>query len=171
MESLARELPVEPAFINLGGGWRKLTPEKTGALLTQPRKAFSSRCSIFMEPGHWYARDTGFAVCSVVKQVQSGDTINDTVNLSQHGHLRWTKMKLIIPIEPRPREAQRGQFFGASCFEGDLIGNFIVPFHSDFSHQAGLTPGQQVVFSNVNCYSIAWNESFNGIAQANVNPI
>ena len=60
MESLARELPVEPAFINLGGGWRKLTPEKTGALLTQPRKAFSSRCSIFMEPGHWYARDTGF---------------------------------------------------------------------------------------------------------------
>ena len=80
-------------------------------------------------------------------------------------------MKLIIPIEPRPREAQRAQFFGASCFEGDLIGNFIVPFHSDFSHQAGLTPGQQVVFSNVNCYSIAWNESFNGIAQANVNPI
>jgi len=45
-----------------------------------------------------------------------------------------------------------------------------VPYHSDFSHESGLIPGQQVVFSNVNCYSVAWNASFNGIARAKVNP-
>ena len=171
LESLARELPAEPAFINLGGGWSELTPEEIGALLTQARKAFPLPCSILMEPGHWYSRDTGFAVCTVVNQMQSSDTINYTVNLSRHGHLRWSDVKLIVPIESRPRKAQRVQFFGPSCFEGDRIGNFIVPYHTDFPHESGLTTGQQVVFSNVSCYSAAWNASFNGIARANINPI
>ncbi len=171
LASLARELPAEPTFINLGGGWSELTPEEIGNLLTQARKTFPLPCSILMEPGHWYSKDTGFAVCTVVNQMQSIDTINYTVNISQRAHLRWSDVKLIVPIVSQPRKVQQVQFFGPSCFEGDLIGNFMVPYHSDFSHESGLIPGQQVVFSNVNCYSAAWNASFNGVARAKVNPI
>ena len=171
LASLARELQVEPKFINLGGGWGKLTPEEIRTLLAEARKTFPLPCSILMEPGHWYSKDTGFAVCTVVNQMQSIDTINYTVNISKRAHLRWSDVNLIAPIESQPRKAQRVQFFGPSCFEGDLIGNFIVPYHSDFSHESGLIPGQQVVFSNVNCYSVAWNASFNGVARAKVNPI
>lgn len=168
LKLLADTQVVEPAFINLGGGWDELTREEISDVLTRARQAFPSPCSILMEPGRWYSKNAGFAACTVVNQMQSGDTINYTVNLSRECHLRWSRVKLVCPIEASPKKVQAVQFFGPSCYEGDLLGRFMVPYQNDFLHESGLAPGSQVIFSNVSTYSAAWNTSFNGIPRADV---
>jgi diaminopimelate decarboxylase len=56
--------------------------------------------------------------------------------------------------------------YGATCNEGDRLGEFLVPLPNfkDSPYQEG----DIVVFKNINCYSVSWNTSFNGIKPAEV---
>lgn len=168
LKYLARQLPVAPECINLGGGWHRLSDDEFGLVLTEARQAFPLPCSILIEPGRWYAEDAGFAVCTIVNRLQPGDTAKYVVNLSSRCHLRWSDVKLIFPLEPGFRRLHEVELFGPSCYEGDRIGRFLLPYRDDFLAESGFVPGKRIVFSGVSTYSAAWNTSFNGIPKADV---
>ncbi|MFC1776406.1 hypothetical protein ACFL3I_03580 [Pseudomonadota bacterium] len=166
LETLARQMSFDPAFINLGGGLHGMNREEIGSVLTLARKAFTAPCSILVEPGRWYGNNSGYAIGTIVNQKTAGDTMEYVVNLSRGCHLKWSAVKLIYPMGFNPKKFQEVQFFGSSCYEGDSIGRFLLPYEDDFIQESGFLPGRQVVFSGVNPYSAAWNTSFNGIPKA-----
>ena len=168
LRSLAHQQAIDPMVINLGGGWHGVNQEEMGGVLADARRAFPAPCSILLEPGQWYAKHSGFAVGNIVNQTQSGDIIKYVLDLSRDCHLKWSKVKLIYPTNNRPRRFCEVQFFGASCYEADLIGTFMLAYDSDFFRESGLATGGRVVFSNVSPYSAAWNMSFNGIPRAEI---
>jgi diaminopimelate decarboxylase len=118
------------------------------AVLADARRAFPAPCSIVLEPGQWYAKNSGFAVGNIVNQTRSG-TFKYVVDLSRDCHLKWSKVKLIYPTHGRPKKFCAVQFFGASCYEQDMIGKFMLPYDNDFLIESGLAMGERVVFSNV----------------------
>jgi len=165
---LASQLSLSLKFINLGGGWHSLGQEDISRILREARDVFPLPCSILIEPGRWYAENAGFAVGNIVNQSRSGGTVMYTVDLSGRCHLHWSDVRLLHTIDAGSTSACEAQFFGASCYEGDRVGKFLLPFPGDFFKESGLAPGKQVIFSGVSTYSIAWNTSFNGIPRAEV---
>ena len=168
LKILIEQQHLEPKFINLGGGWHNMDREGIIKVLGEARQAFPAPCAILLEPGRWYAENTGFAVGTIVNQTLAADTVKYTVNLSRECHLRWSKVKLIFPVYASAKKVRKVQFFGPSCYEDDRIGSFLLPYHDDFLTESGFTPGQRVVFSGVSTYSVALNRSFNGIPKADV---
>ena len=165
---LALQLRLGPTFINLGGGWHGLDKNEIGEVLTAARRAFPSTCSIIMEPGQWYGMNSGFALGTIVNQVICGDVIKYTMNLSSQCHLKWSEPKLVYPMAPRPRKFREVQFFGATCYEGDTVGSFLLPFVESFDEESGFALGSTIILSNICLYSIAWNTAFNGIPRADI---
>lgn len=168
LRSLAHRHSIDPIVINLGGGWHGVNQEEMDGVLADARRAFPEPCSILLEPGEWYAKQSGFAVGNIVNQTQSDDIITYVLDLSRDCHLKWSKVKLLYPTNTRPKRFCEVQFFGASCDEADRIGRFMLPYDRDFSRESGLVTGARVAFSNVSPYSAAWNMSFNGIPRAEI---
>ncbi len=168
LKALTRRASFEPVIINLGGGWHCLDHGDIASLLAEARRAFPAPCTLVIEPGQWYGKDAGFAVGTIVNQMTSTDTLKYVLNLSRACHLQWSGIKLLYSMAPRPRKNCAVQFLGATCYEGDSVGRFLLPYGDDFSRESGFAPGRQVIFSGVSLYSAAWNTSFNGIPKAEV---
>lgn len=165
---LAHECAIEPGVINLGGGWHLLNDVDIRNVLTEARRAFPQPWSILMEPGQWYAEKAGFAVGTIVNSASTDGVFKYVLDLSSECHLKWSAVKLLYPMMEGSRKFAEVQFYGASCYEADRIGKFMLPYEGDFVEQSGLLPGARVVFTNVSLYSLAWNTSFNGIPRANI---
>lgn len=165
---MTRQAEFEPRYINLGGGFHRTSLNDVGEILGAAKREFSPSCRILLEPGHYFSKRSGFAACRIVNQTMSADVIKVTVNLSKDCHLKWSRVKLLLSIDPRARKLQEVEIFGPTCYEEDRIGRFLVPFHQDLFSESGFAPGKQLFFSDVSIYSAAWNTSFNGIPKADV---
>lgn len=145
----------EPAFVNLGGAWHGI--EDIGAAFAQVRAAFPG-LELFVEPGRAYAAGAGFATGRVLASRQLADRVLSTVELSRACHLRWSQPELVAP-PPRAELRRKVQLVGPTCYEEDVIGEWIV----EPAHVA-----TRVVLRNITGYAVAWNTGFGGVPAADV---
>ena len=145
----------EPAFIDLGGAWHGIVD--VGAAFAEIRAALGG-IEILVEPGRLFARDAGFAVGRVLASREVGDRVLSIVQLSRVCHLRWSQVELVARA-PHPGAGRKVQLVGPTCYEEDVIGEWIV-------EPAQL--GERVVLKNVSGYALAWNTSFGGVPAADV---
>jgi diaminopimelate decarboxylase len=147
---------IEPAFIDLGGAWHGIAD--IAAAFAEIRAALPRALEILVEPGRLYAHDAGFATGRVLASRDVGDRVLCISELSRICHLRWSQVELVARA-PRPGERRKVQLVGPTCYEDDVIGEWIVePEHV----------GERVVLSNVSGYALAWNTSFGGVPAADV---
>jgi len=168
LSKLSRQLPRQPKYINLGGGWHALNEEGMTEVLREARQHFPPPCAILYEPGRWYADNAGFAIGTIVNQTHSDGIVRCTLDLSGKSHLHWSQARLLHTLEAGYKNGRPVQFYGPSCFEADYIGQYLVPYGDFFTRETGLRPGKQVIFSGISTYSAAWNTAFNGIPAADV---
>jgi diaminopimelate decarboxylase len=144
-----------PAFIDLGGAWHGIGD--LGAAFAEIRAALPA-LEILVEPGRLYAHDAGFATGRVLASRELADRVLSVVELSRICHLRWSQVELVARA-PRPGEGRKVQLVGPTCYEDDMVGEWIV-------EPAQLA--ERVVLRNVSGYALAWNTSFGGVPAADV---
>jgi diaminopimelate decarboxylase len=168
LADLARVLGIPLRCINIGGGWHRLAQPEVAAVLADVRRLFPHPCRVLMEPGRWYTGRDGYAIGRVANLSRDGEILRCTLDLSARSHLHWSNPRLLHFTEPHHEQGCIVQFYGASCYESDLIGRYYLPCSGDVLADTGLVPGAQVIFGNVSTYSAEWNTSFNGIPAAAV---
>jgi diaminopimelate decarboxylase len=168
LSELVRTLGMQPRYMNIGGGWHRLARPGIAAVLAEARRSFPLPCRILVEPGRWYNGPDGHAIGTVENLSLHDRILRVTLNLSARCHLHWSTPRLLHFTEPRHDQGCIVQFYGASCYESDLIGKYYLPCSGDVAMDTGLTRGARVVFGNVSTYSAEWNTSFNGIPEAGV---
>jgi diaminopimelate decarboxylase len=167
-------LGKDPAFLDLGGAWHGIA-DLAGAF-AQIRAAFGS-LEILVEPGRAVARDAGFACGRVVASREVADDLRTpfgsaarsgkagpcarvirVVELSRVCHLRWSQPELVAP-PPRADRRRKVVVLGATCYEEDVVGEWIVD-PADVE--------ARVVLRNITGYAVGWNTSFGGVPAADV---
>ena len=147
---------VTPAFIDLGGAWHGV-PDLASALV-EIRAAIPRSIELLIEPGRRYASGAGFALGVVHARRTLGDRELRVVDLSRTCHLRWSPIDLVAPA-PRPGEGRHVLVTGPTCFEEDVIGEWVVePAHVE----------RRIVVRDVPGYALAWNTGFGGVPPADV---
>jgi diaminopimelate decarboxylase len=146
---------VEPAFLDLGGAWHGIAD--IAAAFTEIRAALGS-LEVLVEPGRLYARQAGFATGRVAGARDAGDRLLCVSELSRICHLRWSQVELVASA-PRPGAGRKVQIVGATCYEDDVIGEWIVE---------PAQVAERIVLANVSGYALAWNTSFGGVPPADV---
>jgi len=155
---VAARCELTPAFIDLGGGWHGVA-DQLDAAFAAARAEVPASIELVIEPGRLFARGAGHAVGHVLAARRLDDRELRIVSLSRLAHLRWSPVELIGP-PPRPGHGGKVTFAGATCFEDDVIGDWIV--------DAPPAVGAQVGWSGVTGYSVAWNRGFAGVPAAAV---
>lgn len=166
LAKLGAQLPEPPAIINLGGGWHSVEKQQLNDLFALARKVFPEPCSVFIEPGQWFGKGAGLAVGEVVNKSGDDDNLGCVLNLSMDCHLRWSSPRLLVPVQLPALKFAKVYLGGASCYEADSLGCFMLPYRQDLAHDTSLGLGCRVLLSNISLYSLAWNQGFNGIAPA-----
>lgn len=146
----------EPAFIDLGGAWHGIGD--LGAAFAEIRAALPRSIEVLVEPGRLYSHEAGFATGRVLSSRDTGDRILRVIDLSRICHLRWSQVELVARA-PRPAEGRKVQLVGPTCYEDDVIGEWIVEPDQ---------VSERVVLRNVTGYALAWNTSFGGVPAADV---
>jgi diaminopimelate decarboxylase len=147
-----------PAFVNLGGAWQGIAD--LAAAFADVRAAVPAAIELIVEPGRLYANGAGFASGRVVVARALGDRELRVVELSRICHVRWSQIDLAARA-PRPGCGRDVLIAGPTCFEDDVLGEWIV-------EPDELARGARVVFRNVTGYALAWNASFGGVPPAEV---
>jgi diaminopimelate decarboxylase len=142
-------------FINLGGAWHGI--DDPTAALAEIRAALPD-IEIFIEPGRALTRDAGFATGRVLVRREVAERLVRVVELSRVCHLRWSQPELVAP-PPRADVRRKVVVVGPTCYEEDVIGEWIVDAHD---------VDERVVLRNVSGYAIAWNVGFAGVPPADV---
>ena len=135
------------------------------ALLIELRRFVPPSTTLIFEAGKLLFEDIGFAY-GKVKSIQcdlSGWAV--TLDLSKSCHLRWSVPQLIVQNFTSVNQVT-ASFYGPTCNEGDRLGEFLVPLADD--QDSPYQEGDIVVFKNINCYSVSWNTSFNGVKPADI---
>jgi diaminopimelate decarboxylase len=145
----------EPAFMNLGGAWHGVAD--LAAAFAEVRATFPS-LELFVEPGRAYAAEAGFACGRVLAKRELPDRVLSTVELSRACHLRWSQPELVAP-PPRADARRKVMLVGPTCYEEDVIGEWIV----EPAHVA-----TRAILRNITGYAVAWNTGFGGVAPADV---
>ena len=149
---------VEPGFLDLGGAWHAVADLPRTLLAI--RAAVPAALEICIEPGRWIARGAGFACGRVAVARELDDRALRVLELSRICHLRWSQPVLLAPA-PRPGAGRATVFAGPTCYEDDVLGDWIV-------EPAWFPAGAQVVLGNITGYALAWNTGFGGVAPADV---
>jgi diaminopimelate decarboxylase len=149
-------LDVEPAFIDLGGAWHGI--DDIERAFGEVRAALGA-VEILVEPGRLFAQQAGFATGRILSSRDIGDRTLAVCELSRICHLRWSQVELVAKA-PHPGEGRKLQLVGPTCYEEDMIGEWIVG-------HVPMTRGR-VVLRNVSGYALAWNTSFGGVPAADV---
>jgi diaminopimelate decarboxylase len=145
---------VAPAFLDLGGAWHGIT-DLAGAVAAS-RAAVPADIELVVVPGRLYADGAGFAAGRVRAVRDLGDRLLVTTDLSRICHLRWSQVDLVARA-PHPGEGQKVLVVGPTCFEEDVVGEWVV----DPAQVA-----ERIVLANVSGYALAWNTSFGGVLGA-----
>jgi diaminopimelate decarboxylase len=168
LAELAGALQAPLRCVNLGGGWHPLAQHEVEAALVEARRRFPEPCRVLLEPGRWYAASAGYAIGRVANQSREGNILRCTLDLSARCHLHWSQPRLLHFAEPGHDQGCIVQFYGASCYESDLVGKYYLPCSGGTPSAQALAPGAQVLFGNISTYSAEWNTSFNGIPAADI---
>lgn len=153
---VARACELEPAFVDLGGSWHGVG-DQLDAALAAVRAAVPAAIEVVIEPGRLFAHGAGYAIARVAATRTLADRELRVTTLSRIAHLRWSPVELVARA-PAPGTGVKVTFAGATCFEDDVIGDWIV---------ADPPPiGATVAWSGVTGYSLAWNRGFSGVPAA-----
>jgi diaminopimelate decarboxylase len=161
--AIADQFQLPLPSIDLGGGLAKIGFSQLESLLVELRRLVRSSTVLIFEAGKLLFEDIGFAY-GKVKSLQCdhrGWIV--TLDLSKSCHLRWSVPQLIVSESSSQVPVS---IYGATCNEGDRLGEFLVPIAN--VKGSPYQEGDIVVFKNINCYSVSWNTSFNGIKPAEV---
>ena len=118
----------------------------------------ASSVEVIVEPGRLYAERAGFATGRVTCVRELGDRCLVIGELSRVCHLRWSQVGLVTRA-PRPGKGGKTLIVGPTCYEDDVIGEWIVE---------RLSVGDRIVLNNVSGYALAWNTGFGGVPPADV---
>lgn len=158
--NLAHDGGLRPQFLNLGGGWHGVADDLP-QLWTAVRTALPTDLPLMVEPGRLFASRSGFAI----GWVQVARTLDDrelrVLDLSRACHLRWSQPALVDGA-PRPGHGRKILFAGPTCYEDDVLGEWIVDDRRDYR------PGEAAVLRNITGYALAWNTGFAGTLPATV---
>ncbi len=149
---------VTPAFLNLGGAWHGI--DDLDAALETVRAAIPRSIEVIVEPGRAVTREAGFACGRVAVEREIGDRGLRVVDLSRLCHLRWSPIDL-VGRAPGSGDGARVLVVGPTCFEDDVLGDWVVP-------RGSLKCDERVVFRHVSGYAVAWNSGFAGVPPAGV---
>jgi len=156
--AVARACELEPAFVDLGGSWHGVG-DQLGEALAAVRAVVPAGIEVVIEPGRLFARGAGYAIGRVAAARRLADRELRVMTLSRIAHLRWSPVELIARA-PAPGTGVKVTFAGATCFEDDVIGDWIVEDPPSI--------GTTVVWAGVTGYSLAWNRGFSGVPAATV---
>lgn len=149
----------EPAFINLGGAWHGIADLRVA--FAEVRAALGG-IEILVEPGRTYAAGAGFATGRVLGRRDlpdgAGSRLLVITELSRSCHLRWSQPDL-VSLPPRAEWRRNALVVGPTCYEDDVIGEWIV--------EAAYLE-KRVVLRNITGYAVAWNVGFAGVPPADV---
>lgn len=168
LKRFAEDLNFTPLYINLGGGWHSMKDEEISAAFHLVRAEFPKPCRIIIEPGRWFGQDAGFAIGCIVNQAFGPRQARFVTDLSRDCHLKWSKPRLLVSVDARANKFCDVEILGSSCYEGDIIGKFTVPYYDNLTGETGLQFGSRIVFGGISTYSLSWNHSFNGIGEADI---
>lgn len=151
----AADAELAPCFVNLGGAWHAIAD--LVAVLHEVRAAVPRKIEIIVEPGRALAEGAGFACGRVTVARELDDRSLRVVDVSRICHLRWSHVEL-VGAAPRPGHGRDVLIAGPTCFEDDVIGQWIV--------EDELPTGARVIVRHVTGYAIAWNIGFHGVPPA-----
>ena len=154
----AARAELEPAYLDLGGAWHGVADRLDDALAAV-RAAVPPAIDTWIEPGRLVALDAGYAIGRVLSARTLADRELRVVSISRLCHLRWSPVQLVAPA-PRPGHGRKVTFVAPTCFEDDVIGDWIV--------EAPYAIGDRVAWSGITGYSVAWNRGFAGVPAADV---
>lgn len=150
--------------INLGGGFYDLSVDEISDAIAGIRSVIPDNVMLVFEPGSYWFEHAGFALGKAVdiSRHRSGRP-QITLDLSKECHLKWSDP---VPTDGVSDHGSRIAFYGATCREGDYIGEFC--FSDADKLITELQIGEVFCFKNISIYSAGWNIEFNGIRKAEV---
>ena len=159
------EIQTDFKYINLGGGFSRLSKNQMLVLLKELRNILPSQCTIIIEPGKFVSVDSGvaFAQIKFIKQITSV-RYAVTTDLSYECHLKWSDPEYVYEQQNSDKMVTV-DFYGPTCYENDLITS--VCLSCDHVSEK-LRVSEWVAFKGISGYSFAWNHSFNGIPMAEI---
>ena len=155
-------------WVNMGGGHLLTRDGYDIELLIQLLKEFRKRWNgieVIIEPGSAFVWETGVLVSEVVDIVENSDIKTAILNVSFTSHMPDT---LEMPYQPRIRGAYNEpvkdkptyRMGGNSCLAGDFMG--------DWSFDAPLKPGDQIIFEDMIHYTMVKSTMFNGVRHPSI---
>ena len=169
--ALAEQFQLPLPSIDLGGGLAEIGFSQLESLLIKLRHLVGSSTVLIFEAGKMLFEDIGFAYGKVKSLQCDRRGWMVTLDLSKSCHLRWSQPQLIVPISTLANQPQKQvpvSIYGATCNEGDRLGEFLVPLLDPNGNLYQYQQGDILVFKNINCYSVSWNTTFNGIKPAEI---
>jgi diaminopimelate decarboxylase len=154
----ASAVDVSPRFLDLGGSWHAIA-DLPRALLDL-RAAVAPALELMIEPGRRVADEAGFACGRVLVTRELDDRALRVIELSRVCHLRWSQPEL-VGLPPRTGAGRNTLFAGPTCYEDDVIGEWIV-------EPARYASDTWAVLRNITGYALAWNTGFGGLPPADV---
>ncbi len=147
-------------FINFGGGHHITRPDYDVNRLIRIIKSFKEKYNleVYLEPGEAIALNTGVLVTSVM------DVFNNGMDLAIMDASATAHMPDVLEMPYRPYIENAGEpgekaytyrLGGLTCLAGDVIG--------DYSFDAKLNVGDQLVFGDMAHYTMVKNTMFNGV--------
>ncbi|MEZ6010525.1 MAG: carboxynorspermidine decarboxylase [Hyphomonas sp.] len=151
--------------VNFGGGHFLNKPGYDVSILIEAIRAFKARfgVEVILEPGGGLVVNTGELYASVL------DLHWNEMDLAILDASASTHMPDVLEVPYRPdvigagkagEKAHTYRFGGNTCMTGDVIG--------DYSFDAPLKPGDQVIFTDQMHYSFVKTNTFNGTPLANL---
>lgn len=154
----AAEAGFAPAFLDLGGAWHAVAD--LPAALVEIRAAVPREIELILEPGRVVAEGAGFAAGRVVVARELDDRPLRVVDVSRICHLRWSQVER-VGVAPRPGTGRSTLVVGPTCYEDDVLGDWVV-------EPGALREGDAFVVRGVTGYAVAWNHGFAGVPPAHV---
>ena len=147
-------------WVNFGGGHHITRADYDLDILIQSIQFIREKydVTVYLEPGEAVALNAGFLVSSVLDTMKNGIDIA-ILDTSAACHmpdvLEMPYRPLIIGSDLPGKKAYTYRLGGPTCLAGDVIG--------DYSFDAPLKSGDELIFCDMAIYSMVKNNTFNGI--------
>ncbi len=147
-------------WVNFGGGHHITRPgydiELLCSLVRRVRERYGVQ--VYLEPGEAVVLNTGFLVTSVLDTPVNGRQLA-ILDTSATAHmpdvLEMPYRPVLLGADEPGKLAHTYRLGGTTCLAGDVIG--------DYSFPRPLQLGDRLVFTDMACYSIVKNTTFNGV--------
>lgn len=147
--------------INIGGGYDELDTQGLVDFVKKLYKKLKNSQYLFIECGDFWFKGSGKLVAEVLNVINVGTDFKVVIlATSKDCNLKWSAPVYIEKNDEKTKSKIKYYFYGASCFEKDLIS-------SAKTHDV-INAGDFIEFGNISHYSVEWNTSFNGIKKIEV---